>query len=228
MGSDMNVHEGHRQRVKRRILNNESVEPHVLLEALLYYAIPRRDTNLLAHTLINKFGSFAGVLEASYEELLETEGVGEHCAAMIKLLMPTIDMYIKQKENPKREQITPTNINRVVRNLFMSYSNEVLFAVMLDSSFKVISCEKISEGTVDRAPVYSREIIKRTLASGATNVILAHNHPNDVAVFSKADIEVTKLVDNALAFINVRLVDHIVVTQEKCISILREIRGMDL
>lgn len=220
-----NVHIGHRERLKNKFLqsNGEGLEQHEALEVLLYYALPRKNTNQIAHELLQKFGSLSGVFEADLSDLITVKGIKKHTATLIKLQTALYRMYMQDKYEIKNLKLTPSNAGDYIINLFYGLKFERFIAIMLDSEFRVISWAKISDGTNNSSPVYPREVIKRTLETNASNVILAHNHPNGPLIPSAADIKVTKIVDKALSFINVRLIDHIIVADNKYLSILQDL-----
>lgn len=220
-----NIHEGHRQRLKRKLLNTdgEAIEPHEALELLLYYAIPQKNTNPIAHALLQKFGSLSGVLEADFNDLTEVVGIKDHAATLIKLQLAMMRMYDLDKYEVRNIRMTPENAGAYVMNLLQGYKVERLYAIMLDAENRLISVVKISEGTNDSSPVYPRAVVKAALETNAEHVILAHNHPNGILVPSKQDIDVTRIVDNALVFVNVRLIDHIIVAGNGYMSIMKEL-----
>lgn len=219
-----NVHRGHRERLKRKFLNSDgsALEQHEALELLLYYARPQLNTNIIAHELLKKFGSLAGVFEADYNDLQTVDGVKEHTATLIKFQTALLRMYMQDKYEIRNVKLTPANAGAYIKNLFYGYKVERFYAVMLDSDFRVIAAVNLSQGTNNSSPVYPREVIRKALETNAANVILAHNHPNGLLIPSAADINVTKLVDKALTFINVRLIDHIIVADNKYKSLLHE------
>ncbi len=225
MKTEKNIHQGHRDRLKRKFLNSggDGFEPHEALELLLFYALPQKNTNQIAHELLQKFGSLSGVFEAEKEDLEKINGIKDHAATLIKLQTALLRMYMQDKYEIKNMKLTPQNAGEYIKNLFYGYKIEVLFAIMLDAEFRVIATEKISTGTNNSSPVYSRDIVQRALATNASYVILAHNHPNGLLVPSSADMKVTRIIDNGLTYINVRLIDHIIVADNRYISLFKEL-----
>lgn len=221
----VNIHEGHRKRLKRKLLNfdSENFEPHEALEILLFYSLPRQNTNPIAHELLRRFGSLSGVLEADVSDLITVTGIKEHTATLIKLQLAMFRMYMQDKYVVPNMKITPDNAGDYIKTLFYGYKDEVLFAVMLDADFSLICATKINEGTNNGSSIYTREIIKKAVEANASNIILAHNHPNGLLIPSAADIKATRIVDSALSFINVRLVDHVIVANNKYTSIMNKL-----
>ncbi|MBS7297992.1 MAG: DNA repair protein RadC [Eubacteriales bacterium] len=225
MTEKKNIHAGHRNRLKRKLLNmdSENFEPHEALEILLFYALPQKNTNPIAHELLQKFGSLSGVLEADLSDLIKVNGIKEHSATLIKLQLAMFRMYMQDKYEIKNMKITPDNAGDYIKRLFLGYNHEVLFAIMLDADFSLISTEKITEGTNNGTGIYSREIMSKALETNASNIILAHNHPNGLLIPSAADLNATRVIENGLSFINVRLVDHVIVANNKFTSILNKL-----
>lgn len=222
------VHKGHRDRLRRKLLNfgADSLEMHELLELLLFSAIPRKNTNELAHELLIKFGSFSGVLEADFQELKTVKGIGEQAAASIMLANAINRMYYIDKYCVKNLKLTPHNVGEVITPLFYGANEEKLYIILLDSDFRMKGYHKIASGAKDHLSVDVRSITKYALLADATNVILAHNHPNGIHLPSKADIDVTKVVDRALAFVEIRLIDHIIVANNEAHSIFKAIKKL--
>lgn len=225
MEEKKNIHAGHRRRLKRKLLNldSENFEPHEALEILLFYALPQKNTNPIAHELLQRFGSLSGVLEADISDLIKVNGIKEHTATLIKLQLAMFRMYMQDKYEIRNMKITPDNAGEYIKRLFYGYKDEVLFAIMLDSEFSLISATKINEGTNNGSSIYSREIIKKAIEANAANIILAHNHPNGLLIPSAADLKATQIIDSGLSFINVRLVDHIIVANNKFTSIMNKL-----
>ena len=224
MEEKKNIHSGHRQRLKRKLLNldSEDFEPHEALEILLFYALPQKNTNPIAHELLRRFGSLSGVLEAEVSDLITVDGIKEHTATLIKLQLAMFRMYVQDKYEVRNMKITPDNAGDYIKKLFYGYKDEVLFAIMLDADFSLITTTKINEGTNNGSTIYTREIIKKAMESNASNIILAHNHPNGLLMPSAADIKATRVVDSGLSFVNVRLVDHVIVANNKFTSIMNK------
>ena len=217
-----NIHKGHRERLKRKFLttSGEDLEPHELLEILLFYALPQKNTNEIAHELLRTFGSVSGVLEADINDLIKIEGIKEHSATLLKLQLAVFRTYLKEKNDMKNRVLTEEMVPGYVKSLFFGYKDEVMFAIMLDAEKRLISSVKLSEGTKHKAPLYSRELIRRVMEANADYIILAHNHPSGDVMPSKGDLHTTNVAEVALSYVNVRLLDHLVVAGEKYTSVL--------
>ena len=225
-----NPHKGHRERMRRKFLEHgiDSFEQHEILELLLFYSYPQRNTNIIAHNLLKKFGSLSGVFDADYKSLTEVEDVGENTATLLKLQSAMCRIYMEDKfKEVKNEQLTPANAGDYVKTLFYGYTTEVFYLLSLDVECRLISADIISKGTVNSAPVYSREVVKKALDTGAAFAILAHNYPNGALFPSDSDIKITKMIEDALSYIKVRLIDHLIVADNRYISLAKEYHVFD-
>lgn len=222
---DENLHKEHRSRVRKKYRENgiESFSPHEVLELLLFYSYRQTDTNEIAHRLLKRFGTISTVFEADIPSLMSVEGVGENTAIFLKLQSDIQRYYMKEKlERKKKLPITPGNVGEYVMQLFYGYTDEMCYMLCLNAECELISADVISRGTVNGLALYSREVVKKALDTKSSFVILAHNHPSGMLAPSDADVETTKVIYNALSFINVKLVDHIIVSNNKYISIFND------
>lgn len=219
-GNHSALHTGHRQKLRNRFLKEglENFEDHNVLELLLFSVIPRKDTNPIAHKLIDRFGSLYRVLEAPYEELIKVEGVGEQAAAFITMIPAVSQRYLTQRREAEGI-IGREEIKEYVRDLFIGEDVEKIRLVLIDNRFRVIAVETISEGIVNFTTVDTRKIIEYSLKHNAPLAIVAHNHPRGFAIPSRADISSTARIRDILSVINVRLIDHIIVAPDGIVSL---------
>lgn len=217
----MSIHAGHRQRLKDRFLKDglDHFEEHQVLELLLFYGIPQRDTNEIAHELIRKFGSLPKVLEATPEELAEVKYVGDNVTTLFKLITAVARYY--QVSCAMQEKILSTieACGRYLVPFFYQRTNETVFLLCLDAKCKALCCEKVGEGGVNSAGVPIRKIVEVALKYNATSVILAHNHPSGLAIPSGEDVQTTRRVALALDAVEIGLVDHIIVADNDWVSL---------
>ncbi len=207
----MGLHEGHRRRLIGRFLDEglERFEPHQVLELLLFYAIPRKDTNELAHTLMNTFGSVRAVLDAPYERLLEVPGIGEHAASMIKLIPELLRVY--DSEGDDGLYITSADMAaRILGARFLGRREELVYALFTDATARCIGVELLHRGSVNATEVSVRALVSRAMACGAVGVLLAHNHPGGMALPSQEDVDTTLRMIAALRMVDIQLMDHLV------------------
>lgn len=218
----MSIHEGHRKRMKDRFFHEglDHFSEFEALEILLYYAIPRKDTNPIAHSLIDHFGSLAQVLDASVEELEQVSGVSQNVAILMKLVTEMGRLYMVKRTEDNKILKTIRDCGEYLKPYFFGRTNETVFLLCLDAKCKVIGCRKVGEGSVNSANVPIRRIVEMALNSNATSVVLSHNHPSGVAVPSDEDIATTRRVAAALSMVDIILVDHIVVADDDFVSMV--------
>ena len=215
----MALHDGHRQRKKQRFLQHglDSFADHEVLELLLFYAIPRRDTNETAHRLLEHFGTLKGVLTASVEELQKVEGVGESAAAFLHLLQ-AVGYRALRTAGDDTILNSVDSAGAYFQKLLRGERREVLYQVCLDAKGKVLSHKRLSSGTVSMAPVNVREVVENALYTDASGVLLAHNHPSGIALPSEDDRQITLQIRQALGTMGIELVDHIIVADNDFVS----------
>ena len=215
------IHDGHRARFRKRYLDNglDGFQPHEILELLLYYSVPRADTNPLGHLLLDEFGSLSAVFEAPYEELLKIKGISENSATLIKLIPDICRSYFSDKSEKSEYLNTPDKIGDYLVSRFIGYKNEVMYAVFMDNRCKVLDSCIISQGMIGRVPIDIRKIVSNTLKYSATALVIAHNHPNNSALPSKEDIHETIKLVETLKPLGISLVDHIIVSGNDYISL---------
>ncbi len=220
----MSVHDGHRQRLKKRFLEQslDSFTPIQALEILLFYCIPRQDTNELAHRLLDHFGSFSQVLEADVEELVKVNGIGENTATFLKLVQAAGRYYdvdrVRMEEKPL---LTTEDCGAYLQAFFRGRCNEMVVLLCLDAKCKVLSCRVVGEGGLNSTAVPTRRVIEMALAAKAASVILAHNHPSGIALPSSEDIITTRRLATALGAVDVVLSDHLIIADNDYISMVQ-------
>ena len=217
----MSVHDGHRLRLKERFLREslDNFEEHQVLELLLFYGIPQRDTNPIAHELIARFGSLSAVLEAKPEELEQVPYVGENVSTLFRLVTEVCRYY--QVNSAMQEKILATiyDCGRYLVPFFYGRQHETVFLLCLDAKCKVLACEKVGQGGVNSAGVSVRQIVETALKNNASAVILAHNHPSGLALPSSEDVTTTRRIAAALDAVEILLTDHIIVADNDWVSL---------
>lgn len=209
-----NIHKGHRERVKRKFLQDgytESTPDHEILEMLLFYSIARQDTNDLAHKLLNHFGSFSQLLEAKPEEIMQVKGVSEHTAVLIKMLLPIFRRYNERKN--EEIKITLNNYNdfiKYVMEMYYGETNEIARIFFFNNKKELLGKEIIGVGDVDSVSVSCRKVVELVLKYDATGIVITHNHPQGFAVVSADDRKVTLDVKSAVNAIGAHLYDHLI------------------
>ena len=213
-------HDGHRTRLRRRAAISFAALPdYELVELLLARSLPRGDIKPIAKTLLARFGSLAGVLGAGIEELRTVQGVGPAAALDLKLLHEAT-LRMGRSEMRKRPVITSWTALLAYAKAAMAGAPREQFRVLfLDKKNQLIADEVLGEGTVDHAPVYPREVMRRALELSASAIILAHNHPSGDPTPSTADVEMTRQIIDAGRPLRITVHDHIVVGRDGVASL---------
>jgi len=218
-----NLHKGHRDRMRKEFIANgfaKEMSQHKMLEMLLFYAVPQKDTNELAHELINKYKTIAGVLEAPVEELVKFKYITENNVVLLKLLIPIAREYYKDKsKNSDNAFKSIEDICNYLLNEYFGFTNEKFGVLCLGDKGNKLCFEILAEGDLTSVGVSTREIIQLALKTNATCVVICHNHPGGIALPSGADIALTEMVINALSHIGVKVLDHIIIANGDYVSL---------
>lgn len=219
----MQTHDGHRQRLKERFALEglDNFNELQVLELLLFYVIPRQDTNPIAHSLLDQFGSLAQVLEAPVEELEKVRGIGKNAASFLHLVREAGRYY--QINRTKHDKILNTTEKCVqfLSSFFVGRRNETVFLLCLDAKCKLLCCKEVAEGSVNSASISPRRIVEMALGVNATSVVLAHNHPSGLALPSGEDLRTTHRIAAALQTVEIVLADHVIVADGDAISMVQ-------
>jgi DNA repair protein RadC len=211
---------GHRERIRQRILEGDDahLREYELLELLLCAFIPRVDVKPIAKDMLERFGTVSAALGAAPERLMEIKGIGESAAAYIRvthlLLQRTAHDAVKDRPVISSWAALLNYVSLKIKHEKVEQAR-VLY---LDRKNKLIADEKAGQGTVDHAPIYPREIARRALQLSASAIILVHNHPCGDPTPSRADIELTRDIEKALASLEIKVHDHLVVGASETIS----------
>ena len=211
----LGIHDGHRDRLKNQFLANglKGMPMHNALELLLYFAIPLRDTNPIAHELLSTFGdSVSSVFDADFNKLKKVEGIGENSALLIKLIPELMRVYIEDKNEPSKYLNTTAKQVAFLRPKFFGRMNETVILLSMDGKGKPMGFEVLNEGGPVSVSIMISKVIKSAVIYGASHVVLAHNHPHGFVVPSNEDMIATTDIFNHLLSIEVELSDHIIIT----------------
>ena len=206
--------------MRRRFLTGglDSFAPHEALELLLYYAIPRRDTNVLAHALIERYGSLSAVLNAPVEDLMRVEGIGESAAILLHLV-PQLSRRAGLEDAAQSAAISSSaQAGKYLLPLFEGKKREAVYQLCLDRKGKLLACKFLGEGGAASAVLDVRQVAENAILTAASAVILAHNHPSGIALPSPEDYAMTDRTKQALATVGVVLSDHIIVADGDFVS----------
>ena len=219
----MSIHDGHRQRLMERFRQEglDHFDSVQVLELLLFFCIPRRDTNELAHALLNRFDSVARVMDASVEELMQVPGVGLNTATFLHLVKQSGRFYHVGSARQGAKMNDKEDNGHFQQPNFKGRQKENQLLFCLNANCNVISCREVGEGDINAAVISPRRVVEIALAEKASTVVLAHNHPSGVAVPSHEDVVVTQRLAVALAAVDVVLVDHLIVADDDYVSLVQ-------
>lgn len=219
----MSIHEGHRQRMKERFLREglDHFSDVQVLELLLFYIIPRRDTNPIAHALLDRFGTLAHVMEAPMEELQKVPGIGPNAAMLLNVVTAVGRYYMVHRGDDHPILNSLDQCGEFLKSYFIGRRVEMVYLLCLDAKCKVLCCQEVGEGSVNSANVPIRRIVEVALGANASSVVLAHNHPSGLAIPSGEDIATTRRVAAALSTVDIQLVDHIIVADDDFVSLVQ-------
>ena len=217
----MGVHDGHRERLRARFAEHglDSFNELNALELLLCYAIPRRDTNEIAHRLLNAFGSLSGVFQASMQELTSVPGIGENAATLILMVPQIVKKAHVSKAKETKIIRNSTNAGNYLLPYFLDEPDEIVMMLCLDNKRAVICCREMGRGVVNCVDANIRRMVETALKVKATTVIVAHNHPNGVALPSREDDNFTRTLYRSLGLLGITLEDHIIVANDEFVSL---------
>lgn len=216
------MHKDHRKHTKDRFLSEglDSFEPHNVLELLLFYSIPQKDTNETAHMLINRFGSLSAVFDAPYDDLLTVPGISEHSATLIKLIPAISRRYAMEKNSKVTKLSSIEDIGKYLVARYLGVTEETVLLLLLDNKFGLIDCVKVHEGSVNSSAITMRKLIETALFKRASMVVLAHNHPSGEALPSSDDLFTTQQVKRAFDLVEIGMLAHIIVAGDTFTNIL--------
>ncbi len=213
-------HEGHRQRMKERFLQDglAHFSGHEVLELLLFYALPYRNTNDLGHRLEQSFGSLSKVLEADYRDLLKVEGVTPHVATLIAFCGQLARRYQREQYAMGTVLYDAPAMGQYLLPWFSGMKDESVVLMSMDNRYKVLNTTRVFEGSVNSTQFSLRGAVHQVLRDNATLVVMAHNHPNGHALPSNADLDTTERFAKVLRELNVRLIDHLIISDDDFVS----------
>ena len=213
---------GHRKRLKERFLKTgrDGLHDYELLELLLSFAIPRRDTKSLAKDLIRRYGSFAAVFDRG--DLADVPGMGEHSAALLLAVKASMQAYLESESTDNPVLDSPQKTMRYLRSELGGLSKEAFMVLCLNSAGEVTARETISRGTINQTAVYPREVIEAAIRHNSAAIILVHNHPSGSLKPSRHDHELTSTLSDLGQNLGITVHDHIIVTRENAYSLKLE------
>lgn len=222
---ETNLHKGHRERLRGMVEKNgfSGMPDHMILEYLLFYTIPRTDTNPLAHRLIDRFGSISGVIDADEEELMSVKGVGKSTALFFKSIPMLIERYNADKGKERVDFSSVDKAGEFLVEYYRSKTEEEVTALFLDNSGCLISFDVLFKGTVNSSPFTPRKIAELAFKRRASSLILAHNHPSGKAEPSDEDLSGTRRILDSFIGLDLSVIAHIVVAGDRYRDILPDL-----
>jgi len=212
--------QGHRERLRLRFSEScfDGFHDYEVLELLLTYAIPRVDVKPIAKAILQAFGTLAGVFDAPVSELKQIKGMGEKGAVFLTLIRQVEVRYLASDLPGKSIFDRPDKVKTHLRLLVQGRGMECFGAIFTDQQHRHIATQVMFEGTVDRAVIYPRNLMKRALELDAKGMVLFHNHPGGTARASEEDIALTKRMEEACLPLDIKLLDHFLVAGKEVLS----------
>lgn len=216
------MHTDHRSRMKQKFLTfgADAFNDHELLEMLLFFSIPRKNTNPTAHRLLDRFGSLQNVFSASISDLASVDGVGINSATMIKIAAACNKRSLLSQTDTRLKLNTASSIKKFLTHLYENESEERIYLIALNNSFRLLGYSNLYTGKINYSSTTIDNIVRTAHSYNASFVILAHNHPDGIAIPSQSDIDATYRIVEAFRHLNVNFVDHFVVANNRCNPIL--------
>jgi len=215
---------GHRQRLRDRFVKNglESFPDYEAIELLLTLAIPQRDVKVPAKLAVERFGTFQNVLDAPLEELQKIPGFGNVAPVALRIIREAANRYLQQKSRESFSLASQDVLFDYCRGALGALSNEVFKVFYLDSGYRILGDETLEEGTIDRTAVYPRRVMDAAMRNRAAALLFAHNHPNGNVTPSEQDKTLTRALVLAAETLQIRVLDHIIVSKEAIFSFRKE------
>ena len=227
MSKEKNRHAGHKKRLRARFLANNDFsgyQDHEILELILNYAQVQRNTNDIAHDLMDKFGSLDAVFDADIEELTSIQGVGEATATLLIIQKHLFGVYQQRKYDIIKKSPEQYHFQTYVSSLFDGAKKELFYMLCIDKKGRITKTTLVGRGSGSSVLLDQREIIRTSINANAWGVIFAHNHITGIAVASNDDIKSTKLLKDSLETVGIKLIDHFIVTDDRCVSVMEDKR----
>ena len=218
-----NLHAGHREKLRRRFMDENGFDhfaDHQILELLLFYAEPRKDTNPLAHQLLDEFGSLKGVLEARPEMLMKVKGIGDKAATLISMVVPLTRVWNRCAMNAPNRIGNSRDAEKYCMSMLAGHRTERFYVIALNARCQVLGRRKISDGSLSEVSAYPRLVMETALNYNAHSVLLSHNHPGGTCAPSPEDIASTQQLQRLLNGVGILVLDHIIIAGSNAYSMI--------
>ncbi|MBE6729330.1 MAG: hypothetical protein E7568_03750 [Ruminococcaceae bacterium] len=211
----MGIHDGHRKRMLGKFSKTgfAGLEEHEKLEIILFFSVPRINTNDIAHELLNKYKTIAAVMDAPRKELIEFKGITDRTVQLFKMIKEASSLYDLENNNVKTFMTTTEEFGTYLQLYYGAIEEETLTLLSLDSRGMKKDIDVIGEGNISTISANPRELLRIAIERKATEVVICHNHPGGIAEPSEADVMATVKIIELLKTIGVHLIDHIIVTK---------------
>lgn len=220
---DTTVLSGHRKRLRARLENDpQGVADYEVMELLLGLALTRKDTKILAHTLLNAFGSIRGALDAREDELEQIDGFGPSLLSLWRLIREIMARYALSPLRKREVMASPEAVAAAARQRLGNLSHEESWLALVDAQNRLISWERLRTGSISSIALQPRDVLETALKRKASGMILIHNHPGGNPVPSRADLDLTAEIQKLAPHLGLRLLDHVIVTSSECYSIAQK------
>lgn len=221
--SDTAALSGHRKRLRARLEQDpQGVADYEIMELLLGLALTRKDTKLLAHALLSRFGSFRGALDARQDELEQVDGFGPGLMALWRLMREIMARYTLSPLRERQVMASPEAVAQVARQRLGNLSYEESWLALVDAQNRLISWERLRKGSISSISLHPRDVLELALTRKASGIILVHNHPGGSASPSRQDLDLTAEIQKLAPHLGLRLLDHVIVTPGECYSIAQK------
>lgn len=217
-------YQGHRQRLKGKYARSASgtLQDYEILELLLSYALPRKDTKPIAKSLLSRFKTLKGVMDAPEEELVGVPGIGFHAAILIRLVREMGTLYLKERVRSTVQISCTAELIDFCKSAMGGLKDERFCVIYLNAQNQMIDMETIVEGIVNQAVVYPRKVLENTLKRKASAIILVHNHPSGNVRPSDADIRLTQIIRETAKTLDILVHDHLIIGENRVFSFREE------
>ncbi len=217
------MHDNHRQRMIERCQRTgfDSFADHEILEMLLYFSKPRCDTNETAHLLLERFGRIDNVFEATPEELMQIDGIGQRSAVLMHLIRESARRYTKAVMQNRKRFSHIREVAEYAHACFVGATTEQLYLFLFNNGMEMIDSILLTTGAINSAEIPSRMMIEKAILKKAACAVLAHNHPHGMAVPSESDIQLTYHAAEVLGLINIPLLEHLVFAENRYACIMK-------
>lgn len=214
---------GHRARLRARLEKDPvSLADYEIMELLLGLSLTRKDTKVLAKTLLDEFQGIKGALDARPEEILRIKGFGPSLLSLWRLIREVMARYAAAPVRERQVLSSPEVVAEIGRQRLGNLAHEESWLALVDAQNRLIGWERLQRGTISSVSVQPREVLEIALLHKASGFILVHNHPGGNPLPSRADLDLTKELQNLAPHLGLRLLDHVIVTNGDCYSIAQK------